>query len=234
MRKLLLLDLDGTLYQSDAVYRLFARCVGEHLKAEDVERYTVEVETYLRGGGAGELEPASDWSAMVGLARPYLPEADQESCFAGAYARAREFLLSPGCTVRVSSRLRAFLEAARLHAQVVLVSNGPAAEARALLARLGIAQAFDAVHAEAGKPTGLLAAAEQFSGGPRELLARKVASVGDNWANDIAPALELGWAAGYVGPRATPRPATWQGRSLEDLIPGVMGWLRDGGGAEPA
>lgn len=225
-------DLDGTLYRSMAGYRYFARCVADALPATRRAAYLARVEQYL----AGEIPDgwtafASDWGAVVQLALPDLDD-DEERLHALShvcFAQVRAYLLHDAPDVGPNPVLVRFLKVARRWARMAVVSNGPVDEARPLLRRLGIEGYFDLILPEAGKPDGLVRAhallAEEDGGRP----IRRTLSVGDNWANDILPALAQGWDAAYVLPLAGhPDPAqhpTWQAARLEGLLPEIAHWL---------
>jgi FMN phosphatase YigB (HAD superfamily) len=225
-------DLDGTLYRSLTGYRYFARCVAEALAPTRRAPYLARVEQYLAGTlPDGWTAFASDWGAVVGLAL-YDLDGDEERLHAVShtcFARVRTYLLHDAPDVGPNPVLTRFLKAARRWARMAVVSNGPLEEARPLLKRLGIEGYFDLVLPEAGKPEGLLRAhalLAELSGG---MPIRRTLSVGDNWANDILPALAQGWEAAYVLPLAghpdPGRSPTWQAARLEGLLPDIAHWL---------
>lgn len=233
--RIILWDLDGTLYRSRAAYRFFAHCVAEGLPSEARDAYLARTESYLGGVlPEGLTEFGSDWGAMVRLALPFLDE-DEESLgriSQDGFARLRPYLLGGAPDIRPNAVLRRFLKAARRFARLAVVTNGPSLEARPLLSRLGIADLFDAVIAEAGKPEGLIQAQKTVSELDPGVSFRETLSVGDNWRNDLLPALQAGWKTAFVLPLAGGLPpdvrATWQARELEPLLPEIAHWLVKG------
>lgn len=233
--RIVLWDLDGTLYRSMAGYRFFAICLAEALTPQDRASYLARTEQYLRGtmpeGASGF---SSDWDAMIKLALPFLDgdEGTLARMIQEAFARLRPYLLNEAPDIRPDPRVRSFLKAARRHARLAVVTNAPAQEANPRLERLGIADLFAAVIADAGKPDGLLSAQSYVAALEPQVDAVGTLSVGDNWANDIVPALSQGWNAAYVRPIAglpvRPEHATWEGGSLDELLPDIAHWLVEG------
>lgn len=230
----ILWDLDGTLYRSLAGYRFFAGILAEALPAQVRKRYLDRTEQYLAGILPEGEEPfASDWGAMVRLALPFL-DGDEETLARLAqegFRRLRPFLLDGASDIRPDPQLRRFLKAGRRHARLVVVTNSQDSEARPLLRRLALEDGFDAVIAGAGKPEGLVDAYKTVSDLEPNVPVREVLSVGDNWNNDIVPALAEGWSTAYILPLAGD-PVRDQipglvGRTLADLLPGIARWLTE-------
>lgn len=220
----MLFDLDGTLYQSDGIYRYFAEKIAERMSPPAGRLYLEQIEIFLTGGPDARYD--SDWAAVRELALPYLPETPNGEKTVGPVA-IRDYLLSDDCQLAVSPGVREFLHWARSRATMGIVTNGPTESVGPLLQKLGIASCFQYIKAEAKKPEGLVEAAREMAGGEAALARHRVVSVGDNYHNDIAPAHQRGWDTGWITIRQhPPGPATWRGRSLEDLLTPLREWLQ--------
>jgi FMN phosphatase YigB (HAD superfamily) len=221
VRCAILWDFDGTVYRAPAACRRYAEEIALSLPRGKRSAYLERVDRYLAGEDG--LEAADGWDAAL---RAALGE-DDPSRRQEAFRRARAYLESRRCPVEVPAGLRATLERLRPACRQLLFTNTPAYGVFRLLQRLGLADLFDEVVCEAGKPACLparLAAVRQIYC----LSANAVLSVGDHFPNDIAPALAAGATTAYVdpfgvGPRGR---ATFESKSLEQLLPSIESWAR--------
>lgn len=227
-------DLDGTLYQSDDLYRRFAFVLASGMGERPRQEYLRLVERFLAQAEAPEgIAAPSDWSMVARLAEPHLPADStlRSSLLDVAYRQARTDLLSGVLPIGVPACLPDLLSALRADGtvRVGVVTNGPEEEAKALLGRLGLAQRVDGVVARAGKPEGLAAAVRTVCATGLSGMPGDVVSVGDNWDNDIVPALREGWLTGYVAARVPRRmPSTWQAPTLDGLAAHLLAWRARG------
>lgn len=223
--RLMIWDLDGTLYHSDAIYRFFAKKIAEGLDPANADKFLEEIEGYLQV--AETTQYSSDWEALLGIARPYLPADPLQvaQVMRPVSGQLRQYLLSDGCQLHLSQTVRDFLWEVRDRVHLAVVTNGPATTVEPLLVKLGVRDYFDYVHAEAGKPDGLIGAARAALGiVPVEQV--RIISVGDSYANDMAPALAQGWEGALVaGRHVPPGPVTYMAKTVQQLVPFLQHWL---------
>jgi FMN phosphatase YigB (HAD superfamily) len=219
VRGAILWDFDGTVYRAPDACRYYAEEISRCLPPAKRACYLQRVEDYLRGNAG--VEAADGWEAAVSAAGG----EDDPVHRRDAFRKAREYLESERCPVEVPTGLREALEATRPVCRQLLLSNTPAFGVFGLLQRLGLADLFDEVVCEAGKPGSLparVAATCNIFG----LDVHAVLSVGDHFRNDIAPALGTGAATAYIdqfgnGPAGL---ATLEAPSLEGLLPAIQSW----------
>ncbi len=219
MKPLIVFDLDNTLYRGDDPFRYYAAAVSRKMAPKDARAYREAVESHL-SGVAGIVE-GDNWEAVVVLARKYLRD---DPVLIEAFHDVRDYILSPQCLLEVPPGLRDFLHGWQEWAAFVCVSNSPQNSAVPVLEKLGLLWAFEKVFAHARKPEGLAAITATLLEGNES--GGDVLSVGDHYLNDIAPALKKGWATAHISPRGYfPGPSTYQGRTMEDVLPGIQHWL---------
>jgi len=140
-----------------------------------------------------------------------------------AFMRTRAYMREGACRLEVPPLLFPFLERVRPRVFVAVASNAP--EDMPLFERLGLAGRFDTVLWEANKPSSLVALVENLLH-QHDMGDVPVCSVGDNYENDIAPALEQGWTTAHISPRGSfIGPASIQGTTLEAVLPHVEAWV---------
>jgi len=233
---LLVVDFDGTVYRGDEPVRRYARRISASLPPEQAERYLDVFERYLAEGvaaarrstdtveAAALRESIDHWGAAQNLAwRCFGASADAVEA---AFRQTREDMLDPSCELEVVTPLIRELTALRGAARVVLATNSPRPGLQALLDRMGVAGAFDDVLPSAAKPDGLRRLLQRELG--EDLLVRpwRLFSLGDHYYNDLAPAVEIGGAAGYIDRfgRAD-GPATAHAPVVERLLPAIHAWV---------
>lgn len=222
LRGLMMFDLDGTLYRGDDPFRYYAHVVSQHMDPSARTLYLTQVEAHL--GGDPHVIDADTWQAVVRLAAPYV--TDPEVC-QQAFVPTRQYMLSPECQMDIAPELKPFLAKARERMFLALVSNSAEEAAIPLLQKLDLLDAFEVVRTAVGKPTGLLETADRLIL-QHDLNASVVMSIGDNYANDIAPALERGWTTVHVSPHGHfPGPSTYQVRQVEEAFPAMWQWAEE-------
>jgi FMN phosphatase YigB (HAD superfamily) len=231
--RVLVLDFDGTAYRGDEPIMGYAGAVAARLDPGAGTRMVAMAQQFCATGtvppGATSRQPEDGWDAVgllaTGLGMPPRPLRD-------AFDRARSDLVAGRYRIEAPGGLAEMLRRCRDGAgcRVVLASNSPQDSVTPVLIRLGLLGEFDAVVAGAGKPDGLLAAAETVAAG---VAATDVLSVGDHYVNDIAPAAAAGAATGYLNPyRLGGRSATFSAPALEQMYPDIRRWcagIRAGG-----
>lgn len=226
----LLFDLDGTLYRGTAHMERYARELQRALPTEERSAFLREAEAYLAGD-----DPApgyDDWDSLARIARRY---AADPAGMQQAFLRTRRFMMSDRCPLEVPDGLAAFLEAAGPVAYRIAMSNSPTSSVDPLLRRLGLLTHLDRTEPSAHKPHGLAERVYRVLESV-SLVGVPLLSIGDHLRNDIEPAREAGWDTAYI--RSRPDfpvgPATFQGPSLESLLPDLERWVRDRAQADNA
>ena len=235
---LLVVDFDGTVYRGDEPVRRYARRISESLPPDPAARYLAVFERYLATGVAAARqstdtveaavlrESMDHWGAALGLARRCfgLPAEVAEA----AFRHTRQDMLDPDCELEVVTPLIEALTALRGAVRVVLATNSPGRGMAALLDRMGVAGAFDEVLPGAAKPDGLRRLLQRELGDDLRARPWRLFSIGDHYYNDLAPAVEIGAAAGYIDRfgRAD-GPATAQADVAERLLPAIHAWVED-------
>ena len=235
---LLVVDFDGTVYRGDEPVRRYARRIAAALPTEQAGHYLDGFERYLAEGvaaarhstdtvEAATLREAVDaWGAAYGLAqRCYGLSLDVTE---EAFRHSRQDMLDPACELEVVTPLVDALTALRGTVRVLLATNSPRPGLDALLERMGVAAAFDGIVSGARKPDGLRRLLQGELGEDLRDRPWRLFSLGDHYYNDLAPAVEIGAAAGYIDRfgRAD-GPATAQAPVVERLLPAIHAWVAD-------
>lgn len=212
----LLFDFDGTVALGNGPLLAYARSVADRLPGGEEGEFLDEIDRALAAPASG-LVDGYDLVRFVAEQHGIRASALQD-----AYRASRTLLATPAAPVVAPARLAEFLDEHRLLARAVLATNAPATRIEEALNVLGVARSFDEIHTEVGKPHGLGALIETLlADGP-------VLSIGDIWANDLAPAQERGAttalvaAAGFVPADATP---TFRAERLDELYDDIAAWL---------
>jgi FMN phosphatase YigB (HAD superfamily) len=112
--------------------------------------------------------------------------------------------------------------------RVVLATNSPRPGLDELLDRMGVAGAFDDLVPGARKPDGMRRLLQRELGEDLRDRPWRLFSLGDHYFNDLAPAVEIGAAAGYIDRfRRADGPATAQAPVVERLLPAIHAWVAD-------
>lgn len=216
-RRAIVWDLDGTLYRGAQALAVYCEALAERLpapRANELRRYGRVLATEPE-----RVAPYRDvWNALTraahGLGLSYT-EAN------AVFLDVRAAIVRGEISVEVPRglpRLMAELRAAGVPMGVVTNSDG--ASARSLLRVLGFSDLARHVRGDAEKPAGFAPAVRHLfpNTSPADVL-----SVGDNYPNDVAPALEVGMQAVHVrSPGAISGPCTLTVGRLEEAV----GWIR--------
>jgi FMN phosphatase YigB (HAD superfamily) len=208
-RRIVVLDLDGTVAVGDEPVLAYFRGVAGG-EADDV------LARWVLTGGEGYRDGyalVADWAAAHEVV---------DEVRSAAYAASRQALHDGTATVTAPEGLAELLRRRPDDVRCVLVTNAPVDGIEPLLARLGLEGLLDDVIGEAGKPVGMPAVLDRLLG---ELPADRLLSVGDVWANDLAPAAAIGATTAFIdrfGPgRGDP---TFRASTLEQLLPDIEHW----------
>jgi FMN phosphatase YigB (HAD superfamily) len=224
-RQALLVDLDGTLYRGDGPVLAYARRIAGDLP--DPAAFLSGVDGYLGGTPGPALASAVDgWEAVQRLAGTL---GAGRAVLDAAFLASRQALVAPECAIEVPSGLLAALRDVRRTAYVALATNSPADWLAELLARLGAGDAFDDVASSAHKPIGMPGILLGLAGriGVTDQPWR-LCSVGDHWANDIAPARTFGAVTAYIDRFGRhDGPADVVAPDVEGVLPTILRWAAD-------
>ncbi|MGH9060692.1 MAG: HAD family hydrolase, partial [Acidimicrobiales bacterium] len=212
-------DLDGTVYRSQAACRHYGEQIALTMAPERRAPYLDRLDAFL--GMKGGLEAADGWEAAV-IAAGGRPGDHQ--AWAEAFAATRLFMLGDGCDLEIPAGLTDLATRLRPAARLVLASNTPTSGVLPLLDRLNLAGLFDEIVCASTKPAGF---GQRLAGlaAVYDLPRRAVLSVGDHFGNDIEPALAAGASAAYVDPFGVGPAgrADLEAASLEDLLGPIEG-----------
>jgi FMN phosphatase YigB (HAD superfamily) len=220
---LLLFDFDGTLYRGNEPFRIYASAIAESLPQSVRSLYLDRVEQHLIG--QDPCTAFDHWEAVVDLARIFGADAH---IFDAAFTKTRTAMNEGACALEVPDALRAFLLRVRGRTTLAVASNSPLYAAQELMERLRLANLFDHIITDAQKPDGLTHAASRCGAGG--FAPDRIASVGDHYRNDIAPAEAAGWRTAHIHPHGQfPGPSTVRGRQIEDILPFLDNWVSEWG-----
>jgi len=231
---LLLLDFDGTVAVGHGPVHAYARAAASSLAPEAAAAFRAEataaIESVSGAGSSDGLLPLDGYDLVRVLAERH---GVGPLALSAAYLASRHALGTDDAPVAAPPGLAAVLAELRTEATVVLATNAPGIRLAPTLAALGLAGLLDAVLTEVGKPAGMAAVLDRFGvEGPDGPV--RVLSVGDVWANDLAPVAARGHATALISRRPPPeaRP-TWTVPELPELYPALRDWVRTGGRTDP-
>lgn len=219
------MDLDGTLLVGDGPALDHAGELARLLDGRDPGRGTSllgRVEAFLAGRISDAAVDAPDgYLAARSLALTAGLDAEVVS---RAFFAHRERMSAGDVPFHAPDGAAALLAEAREVVVVALVTNAPTEGLPPILRVLGLADAFDVVVGDAGKPAQLVAIIDRLLGGDRGF--DRVLSVGDIWENDLAPIAELGAATAHIDRHGTGAGTpTYRAPGLADLAPAIRGWV---------
>ncbi|WP_261164674.1 HAD family hydrolase [Microbacterium sp. Marseille-Q6965] len=215
----LILDFDGTVCVGHGPALAYAReASGLHADLADLPD---RVARYCAGEQVPGLEGALD--GYLAVADAAIALGVPVSRLQAAFLEARRQLAEDGLGTRAPEGLAALTDELRADGtRVLLVTNAPEVGLDRMLARLGLADSFDEVVAEARKPSGLGDVIDRLG---HPVSKDRVLSVGDIWVNDLAVPAERGAATALIDPfgRAAGTPDV-RARSFEELLPFLREW----------
>ncbi|RKR75033.1 HAD family hydrolase [Frondihabitans australicus] len=249
--KLLVLDFDGTVCLGDAPVLSYARHADAALAERDPAHADGFVEhvvaLFLSGPDAvaeaadresGDeasapevaaalahvVDSADGYAATAALARS---RGAQREDLDAAYEASRRELAAGLLETWAPPGLADFLGRSRERADVVLVTNATETGVAQQLAHFGLKDAFDEIVTSAGKPDGMPAILRRLR--QQRGLAdapERLASVGDIWRNDLAPAADQGSATALIERFAAPdAQPTFRAPTFEELYAPLEAWL---------
>lgn len=139
--------------------------------------------------GSGRLNVGDSWGLLAALAARHGLPGDRRQA---AFVATRTYMSGEG-RLQVEPSLRPSLLTLREYGvQLIAMSNSPAGSVTDTFDQLGIGDCFSRIIPDAAKPAGLIDFLGTLSRAERTL------SVGDNYVNDIEPALDAGAPALYI------------------------------------
>lgn len=185
---------DLILAQIKGVVSDVYRWDGTALPQEDVQKlYPEKVEIDMTTlFSVGDL-----WWVPGCIARHYgLTDAQSSE----AFLATREFMMGPDFHMNEIEGLKAAIAQSRANGvKQVLVTNSPQPDSEKILDKIGLLQSFDEKVFNAKKPTGTKGVFERIIN-QFDISYEQILSVGDNWVNEILPAIELGSQTVYIDP----------------------------------
>lgn len=232
---LLLLDFDGTVAVGHGPVHAYARAAATSLDPGARAAFLAEATAAVEGLG----DPAASADGLLPLDGYDLVRVVAERhgvgplALSAAYLASRHALGTDDAPVSAPLGLAALLAELRTEATVVLATNAPATRLPETLAALGLTGVLDRVVTEVGKPAGMAALLDGLGATPSGPV--RALSVGDVWANDLAPVAARGHATALISRRPPPeaRP-TWTVPDLPALYPALREWVRQGGRTAPS
>lgn len=226
---LLLLDFDGTVAVGHGPVLAYARAASASLEPAVAERFRAEVAAAVAEGGAGELLPLDGYDLVRILAERH---GVGPHALSAAYLASRHALATDEAPVTAPPGLAGLLADVGADATIVLATNAPRIRLGEALAALRLSPLLDRVITDVGKPAGMRPLLDRLGVAPAGPV--RVLSVGDVWANDLAPVAARGHATALVSrrPPAGARP-TYVADDLPALYPAIRAWVREDPAAAP-
>ncbi|MEO8095022.1 MAG: HAD family hydrolase [Pseudolysinimonas sp.] len=221
-QRTLLFDFDGTVSLGPGPVLAYATIAAEGLGAAESEPFVAAIAASLvafphgRVPGTGAID-GYDLVRIRAIARGI-----DERALGRAYLASRAQLATPLAPVHAPDGFADFLANVRGDANLLVATNAPATRLDEALEVLGLGRLFDAVYPSAGKPDGLVPIVDDW------LVHGDVLSIGDIWANDLAPAQARGAHTALVGPdpdEADDATPDIHVPSMSQLYPFITEWL---------
>lgn len=222
MRRLLVLDLDGTLCLGDAPMRRVAHHAFAHLSEPDRRGAEAALERFM--AGEHQLLPTArdGYDAVAILAMDAGVGADElhEAFMTTRTPREIDLWLqhveAPRALVTALTELSGV--------ERVLVTNSPQHGIERVVEHLGLARALDEVITSARKPNGMPAILDRL-GVPATTARRELAAMGDRWVNDLVEVHERGGTTFHIAhdgwADGTP---THRAAHPDELVAAVVDW----------
>jgi len=226
---IVLFDLDGTVATGNGPVIAYARLAAADLPEESAAALVAEVQAVLTGAVTLDVAPRDGYDLVRLLAERAGITA---ATLARAYQDSRELLGTPAAPVAMPEGLAGTLRVLRGGARTVLATNAPGTRLDVVLTDLGLDGLFDVVETGVGKPVGMTALLDRL--GVRPAGGAEVLSVGDVWANDLAPVHARGHATALVGPPPAGATPTYHAPDLPGLYPSLRSWVDGDRSTTPA
>ena len=216
-------DLDGTLYRGTEALRAYAQALASRLEGTQAVTFAAYSEAVITRPQT--VAPYRDlWNALTRAAHECgLSYAEANTVF----VEIRRQIIRGTLAVQVPKGVvERITDLDREGLSMAVVTNSDGRSGRALLRSLGLGALVHRMQANAMKPAGFAPAVRRLFPG---LLSGAILSVGDNYQNDVAPALDAGMAAVHVHtPGALTGPVTLRVSRLEEALPWIEQWVRSG------
>lgn len=218
----LLFDFDGTVSLGSGPVLAYARAASAGLASAEADALLDALDRSLVAHPSGrvpETEAVDGYDLVRIMATARGVSAQTLSA---AYLASRSLLATEHAEITAPVGLAEFLHEVRDRANLVLATNSPEIRIPEALDALGLGGLFDRVYTSVNKPIDFAIVLEEWM--PRGPLM----SIGDVWANDLAPARDRGAATALIGSAAdAPREATPDLRAdeLHELYPALTAWL---------
>lgn len=246
--KLVIFDLDGTLYEGTDHFDYYAEQLKQHVEGNLKEEFAAQYEQMKQGshpvliGKAYDVErdlvlTVDPMTLMVNRAEAWdgsnVPEDKVKGYYQGtlkfnfkdmiavgdgwwlpfvaakhfgvkdcypSYLATKEYMVSPAFNLEQLPGLREGLKELKQQSQIVLMTNSDREDVTRLLNELQLDDVFEHIVTSAQKPSFTMPLFEELIK-QYELKPEEVVSVGDNFINEIAPALLLGMKGIYINPQ---------------------------------
>ncbi|UQN30943.1 HAD family hydrolase [Brachybacterium kimchii] len=217
-------DFDGTVCLGDGPVLAYAEAACARMQADDARSVRSRFEDWMAGRSSDHHADA--YVALAALARPILGAELSE-----AYLDSRRRLVHDDLGVRPPEGLLDLLdELSEAGVRRALLTNSPAVGMDETLVHLGVRGRFDQIVVGAKKPSRM---PEHLRAVLGDEPAHHLVSIGDNWRNDVAPAVDLGavgmlitgaWGDSALPPQAL---AVQRGHQLSELLPALRRFAAD-------
>lgn len=215
---ILVLDFDGTIALGDGPVWAYADAALAQIEPGAAESIRTTLTDFLAGDRL-DLPYADGYFAVADLCSAHLDVAQLDQ----AYRQSRRALDAAELQISSPPGLGQFLRT--VEATPVLVTNAPADGVHRALTALGLDDVVDQLICEAGKPAGLNHIVSDLLG---DLDPRWLMSVGDVYANDIAPILGRGCATAFINRFGVQSgPAHLVGTTFGELYEQIGIWAAD-------
>ncbi|WP_263119616.1 hydrolase [Cellulomonas sp. RIT-PI-Y] len=219
---LLLLDFDGTVAVGHGPVRAYARAAVALLPAADQRSVLYRLDAVLDGGEDDGLLPLDGYDLVRMLAEQ---QGVGPHALSAAYLASRHALATDQAPISAPPGLADLLAELRTDATIVLATNAPDIRLREALRIIGLGGLIDRIAPEAAKPGGMGALLDSLRVAPAGPV--RVLSVGDVWANDLAPVAARGHTTALISrcPPPEARP-THVGPDMPSLYPQLRSWVQ--------
>ena len=219
---LLLLDFDGTVAVGHGPVRAYARAAVALLPAAEQRAVLHRLDEGLAGGDAEGLAPLDGYDLVRMLAEEH---GIGPHALSAAYLASRHALATEQAPITAPPGLADLLAELRTDATIVLATNAPDIRLRDALRVIGLGGLIDRIAPEAAKPGGMPRLLDSLRVAPAGPV--RVLSVGDVWANDLAPVAARGHTTALISrcPPPEARP-THVGPDMPSLYPAMRNWVQ--------